>query len=232
MASTHPGRRSWKNHHDAYRPTGKGGQTPWGTHRPRTLHVTFPGLRGPCKRPNSWGKGCPMPSPAQVRPALPSAAHDKTGQQDMAWTPDLLKGSESAPLFSSQRPSLGIRDLLARRWGRCRGDSRVMVFQHERRPTKTAFSSLQGQWFGSHSVRKKPTNQCDCWTAGLREVSREKSRGGENAQQAPRFLGALGNRPLSRALRPQAPRKNVHDPDGRAGVRAQASHGLGKTASV
>lgn len=150
----------------------------------------------------------------------------------MAWTPDLLKGSESAPLFSSQRPNLRIRDLLARRWGRCGGDSRVMVFQHERRPTKTAFSSLQGRSFGSHSVRKKPTNQRDCWTAGLRAVSREKSRGGENAQQAPGFSGALGNRPLSRALRPRASRKNVHDPDGRAGVRARASHGLGKTASV
>lgn len=150
----------------------------------------------------------------------------------MAWTPDLLKGSESAPLFSSQRPNLGIKDLLARRWGQRGGDSRVMVFQLERPPTKTAFSSLQGRWFGSRSVRKKPTNQRDCRAVELRAVSREKSRGGRMRSRLPGFSGALGNGPLSRALRPRAPHRNLHDPGGGAGVRVRASHRLGKTTPV
>lgn len=66
-----------------------------------------------------------------------------------------------------------------------------MVFQHKRPPTKTAFSSLQGRWFGSHSVRKKCTNQRDRWAAALRALSREKSEAG-GGTQAPWVLGDSG----------------------------------------
>lgn len=158
------------------------------------------GFRGSDPAADGQGSLHALTCTGMGQPSPSGPAHDKSGQQEMAWTPDLLKGSESAPLFSSQRPNLGIKDLLARRWGQRRGDSRVMVFQRERPPTKTAFSSLQGRWFGSRSVRKKPTNQRDFQAVELRAVSREKSRGGRMRSRLPGFSGALGNGPLSCAL--------------------------------
>lgn len=132
------------------------------TDLPRTLHVTCPGLWGPWKQPDSWEQKVPACCTGTASPPPRSARQARAAGHGLdTWSPGRIR---KRPLFSAQRPSLGL-GFAGKALGPGRGGSRVAALQHKRRPTKTAFSSLQGRGLGPTLYGRNPPTSA---TAGPR----------------------------------------------------------------